>query len=805
MAEPSLIDQRDVVSSSIPTEDIGDIELEISTASDLLDAEELQFLAPEEPPEVERDFDENLAEYLDEETLNIIGTMVYDGYEMDLSSREEWDEIMKDGVDLLGFKVRNEEQEVFDGSATISHPLLAEAVVKFQAKAYKELYPSGGPVKTQVIGTPNKDLEEQASRVRNYLNYQTVHVITEYGEELDRLLFYIGLYGSGFKKMYYDGFLGRPVTQFVKAHDFVTNYETVSLDTAIRYTHRMHVSSTEMQRRMASGLYMEVNIDEPATATDTSGVLEKEQELHGISPSFDSDYYEVLEVYDYITIEDDPFKGPFDVPYIITIEKESQKVLAIRRNWDPNDQTFQREPYFVHYKMIPGLNFYGYGYLHLIGGLSKTSTGVLRQLLDAGTFASLPAGFKAHGLRVLADASDPLVPGEWRDVNAPIGDIGKAFFMPPYKEPSTTLLHLLEQVEALAKEFADATDQVAKESANYGPVGTTLALMEQSAKMYSAIHKRLHAAQTRELKLLARINSDTLQGQVTFPFGGQQLSASPEDFDLNTIDVIPVSDPNIPTEAHRIAKLNAILSVAQQNPAGYNMQQISMELFAAMGIEKPERFLAPPQEPFHGDPISENAQAMIGKPIAATFDEAHDAHLAVHAAALNNPVYAENAGMRQILVAHINDTLAKKFTIEMVQLMGDPQLAQAVLSGQDLPPELQNQIALKAAEVSDQLLAVDQAKAEILNGSGDDATELLNRELDIREAQTQLNHLADMQKLDFDREKLKVDNENKDLDRALKQRDLRVQDQNKDLDRQQRDAHLALKLAADRAKQRNTQ
>jgi hypothetical protein len=806
MAEPNLIDQRDVLNPSSEVGDLplgDDLEIEIETEEDLLNEEDLQFLAtpPGEEDNAARDFDENLAEYLDDEALEKIASIELDGYENDLSSREEWDEIIKDAVNLLGFKVRNHEDELFDGSATVSHPLLAEAVVKFQAKAFKELFPSGGPCKTQVIGSSSQEIEQQAARVRNYMNYQTLHQIQEYGDELDRLLFHAGLYGSAFKKLYYDGFLDRPVTEFVKANDLITNYDTISLERAVRFTHRMDVSAIDMQRRMASGLYRTVEIEEPSTADDTNNVKETEQDVFGLSPSFESEYYEVLEIYDYLSIEDDPYGTEFDIPYIITIEKESQKVLSLRRNWRAEDERFEREQYFVHYKLIPGLNFYGYGYLHLIGGLAKASTGVLRQLLDAGTFASLPAGFKAHGLRVLSP-DEPLSPGEWRDVNAPAADISKALLPLPYKEPSRTLLELLGAMGGLSKEFADASDVVAKDSANYGPVGTTLMLMEQSAKMYSAIHKRMHSSLTKELKLLARINADTLPEQVEFAFAGEQITVKPEDFDLTTVDVIPVSDPNIPTEGQRISKLNTILSMSEQTPQAFNGQAIKLELLSAMGFEKPERFLAQQQKPLSADPITENAAAMVGKPLMSTYTEAHDAHLAVHAAALNNPVYAENSGMRTILVAHINDTLAKKFTVEMLQLIGDPQLQQAVMSGEELPPELQNQIAIAAADAADTLHKIDEAKADVLNNErgGDEASEILNRELDIKEASTELQHFQAMERIKEQQHKRKLDDENRDLDRQFRERQLQVTDENKDLDRAQRERQMALNAAAAAAK-----
>ena len=429
--------------------------------------------------------------------------------------------------------------------------------------------------------------------------------------------------------------------------------------------------------------------------------------------------------------------------------------------------------YFTHYTMIPGLGFYGYGYLHLIGGLTKTATSSLRQLIDAGTFANLPGGFKAHGLRVLAP-DEPISPGEWREVNSPAGDLGKSLQPLPFKEPSGTLFQLMQYVTNLAKEFADATDSVVEQGSNYGPVGTTMALLEQSSKLFNAVHKRLHAAQSKDLRILARLDSEYLPDMYPYEVAGSAQQVFREDFNLKSIDVIPVSDPNMPTEAHRIAKINAIMSIAQQNPAAYNMQQISMELFAAMGVEEPQRYLAQSQQPMSANPITENMAAMKGTPLQAQMDQNHDAHIVTHGTILRNPAYKENPQLQQILMGHITEHLAMKYQQEMMQMIQDPQMQQALMmaqqQGQPLPMEMQNQIALMAADASDKVLQFDEEKAKIMAGDTDknEQIEIQKQDLALR-AQAEMNKLKiHDDKMDLEEAKLMTTDENEDEDRKLR-------------------------------------
>jgi len=739
--------------------------------------------------------DDNLAEFLDENDLQGVADELMELYEDDVSSRSEWEAIAKDAINMLGFSV-DERSEPFEGACGATHPVLSQAVIKFQAKAFKELFPSGGPVRTQIMGVHNPEREQQAKRVKDYMNYQTTHQMPEFGRELDKMLFYVGLFGSAFKKTYYDGALNRPTSRVVRAEDFVIDYWASDLETAERYTHRQILSTNEIKRHMLNGVFRDIELEDP-TPPEADGVSETVDELQGRSRNYtQNDQHTVLEMHVMAEIPGDEEINGLLKPYIVSIHEDSGHVLAIRRNWKEDDPSMEKRQYFVHYQMIPGLGFYGYGYLHLIGGLTKTATASMRQLIDAGTLANLPGGFKAHGLRVLAP-DDPIQPGEWRDVNAPAGDLAKSLLPLPYKEPSSTLFNLLQFVVETAKEFADSTDRIVDEASNYGPVGTTMALMEHSTKMFSAIHKRLHSAQAIELNLLAQINSEYLPEQYPYEQAGQAQNIFREDFDMRSIDVIPVSDPNMPTAAHRIAKINAIMSIAASDPAAHDMNAIRLDLYLAMGVDQPEKYLAKPPQPISADPITENSSAMVGKQVAAQPHQNHDAHVTVHASVLNNPAYAEMVGMRQILLAHINEHLSHKFRMEILQMAGDPQMQQAVMAGDPLDPQVENQIAIMAADASDALLELDRVKSEILAGNQEDPViELQRKEIELREMKVQndalkmaLAHEIDKDKLTLDRDKLK-----------LQEAEVMIDDANTDLDREARIQIEENKLAAQKVK-----
>ena len=712
--------------------------------------------------------DANLVDFIDEKELNAIANELQDSFERDKQSRDEYDSIAEEGVDLLGFKAE-ESDEPFPGACASSHPVLSQAVVKFQAKAYKELFPTEGPVRTRIVGLQTQQKMEQANRVRHFMNYQTQIQMPEYGPELDRLLFYVALYGSAFKKTYWDTALQRPRTEYVKAQDFYIDYYASDLETAERFTHKYSMSMNQIKKFQMAGTFADVDVNE--SYLDETSAQEASDEILGVTkPYGDTDRVEILEMH--VNLDLPGFEDPdgLKLPYIVHMTDEG-KVLAIRRNWNADDFKKEKKLYFTHYYMIPGLGFYGYGYLHLIGGLTKTATSSMRQLVDAGTFANLPGGFKAHGLRVLAP-DEPIAPGEWREVNSPAGDLGKSLQPLPFKEPSGTLFNLMQYVVNAAKEFADSTDNIVDQASNYGPVGTTMALLEQSSKLFSAVHKRLHNAQSKDLRILARLDFEYLPDLYPYEVAGGAQQVFKNDFNLKSIDVLPVSDPNMPTEAHRIAKINAIMQIAQQNPNAYNMEQIGMELFAAMGIDEPQRYLKQQQKPISADPVTENMAAMKGAPITPRPDQNHDAHIVAHASMLQNPAYKENVVMVQTLASHIQDHLAMKYRSEVAQMIGDPQIVQAMMSGQPLPPEVENQIALLTANASDSIMKLDEEKQKIMSGEKKDTSEqqieLQRQDLELRKARLALDAKKHSDEMSLEEAKVMINDENTDLERERK-------------------------------------
>ena len=742
--------------------------LEVEIEDELLEIEN-----GDEDPELDlgppvSEFEENLADVLEEEYLQELADRLISDFKADQESRKDWEAIASRGIELLGFEI-TEMAEPFEGACGASHPVLAQAVVKFQAKAFRELFPPGGPVVTRIKGAQTPQKLQQAQRVREYMNFQTTQEMPEYGPELDRLLFYVGLFGSGFRKVYFDSQLGRPCARFIKADDFIIAYDSNDLQTSPRYTHRMYLSGNDIKRKQVYGEYRRIELSAPADP-ETNEVKLAEEAIHGITaPSYqDDETYTILEMHVDLSLPGDEHKDGLACPYVVAVDMDSRTILSVRRNWKEHDERYRKRLWFTHYCLIPGLGFYGYGFLHLIGGLAKTATASMRQLVDAGTFATLPAGFKSHGLRVLAP-SEPLLPGEWREVNSPAGDLQKSLMPLPYKEPSATVMQLMDYVVSAARDFADSTDDLVANSTNYGPVGTTMALMGESGKLFSAIHMRLHAAQAQDLRILAELNFENLEEEQNFSTPEGQREIFRTDFDLDTVDVVPVSDPHMPTEAHRIAKLNAVATIASQAPAEHNMREIRMDLYRAMGVDNPERYMAQEAKPFTGDPISENYHAILGQPLTAEDSQPHDEHIKAHAMPLNNPAYAENPVMRQILGQHIADHLARKYRIEMLQAIGDPRLAQAILSGQKLPPELEAVVSMAAAEASDKVLAVDQLKAQAEQMPAPDPVAM--KGLEIQEKEVEYNYDIANRKLMLEEVELMIDDVNTDLDR---EKDIRV-------------------------------
>jgi hypothetical protein len=565
----------------------------------------------EEQPDV-KNHNANLAEMVDESDLRSIAADLMSEFESDKNSRSDWEKTYTEGLDLLGFKY-DDRARPFSGASGVTHPLLAEAVTQFQAQAYKELLPAGGPVRTVVVGQETPDIRQQAERVKEFMNYQVTEVMEEYDPDLDQLLFYLPLAGSAFKKVYYDGALGRAVSKFVPAEDLIIPYYATDLDSCERITHSVKMMGNDLRKLQVSGFYRDIDIMKPKE--EKSEVGQKYDELEGRVDDYQNNMtVTLLEFHvnlDIIGFEDLDVqtKEPTGIrlPYIVTVEEQSGEILSIYRNWKQGDQSHAKKQYFVHYKFLPGLGFYGFGLIHMLGGLSRTATSALRQLIDAGTLSNLPAGFKARGLRI-RDDDNPLQPGEFRDVDAPGGAIRDSLMPLPYKEPSATLFQLLGFVVQAGQRFAAISDmKIAEGGAQQAPVGTTLALLERGTKVMSAIHKRCHYAQRLEFKLLAKVLTEYLPPEYPYAIAGGNRVIKMQDFD-DRVDILPVSDPNIFSMAQRVTLAQTQLQLAQSNPDMHNMHEAYRRMYEALGVPDVQLILPPPPpKPTPLDPAVENS------------------------------------------------------------------------------------------------------------------------------------------------------------------------------------------------------
>ena len=648
---------------------------------------------------MESGFDDNLAELLPEDELARMASDLVSGVEKDKSSREDWEKTYTDGLKYLGMKFDDERSEPFQGASGVIHPLLGEAVTNFQAQAYKELFPSGGPVKTQVIGQYDSIIEEQAQRVQEFMNYQIVHVMEEFDEELDQLLFYLPLAGSAFKKVYYDETLGRAVSKFIAPEDLVVPYYTTDLESCSRITNIIKMPENEVRKLMALGFYRQVDLMGGDDTSQTSGVQEEIDRLSGMEPSYDSDEVSVLyEIHcnlDLPGFEDVDEEGDFTgikLPYIVTIDANSNKVLSVRRNFKDEDPLKRKIEYFVHFKFLPGLGFYGFGLTHMIGGLSKASTSILRQLIDAGTLANLPAGFKTRGIRI-RDEDTPIQPGEFRDVDAPGGSLRESIQPLPFKEPSGTLLNLLGILVDSGQKFASIAEINVGQGNPNAPVGTTLALLERSTKVLSAIHKRLHNAQKKEFRLLATIFKDYLPPEYPYMTANGNLSIKVADFD-ERVDIFPISNPDIFSASQRIAMAQELMQLVQSNPEVHGPQGIYesyRRMYAAIGVDNIDQLLMPPpdMEPKPIEAGFENNGLLMGQPAQAFAQQNHDAHIAVHMSLLNTPPVQMNAQVQAIIHSHIMQHLQMKADNLALQQMPQEarmQYEQLNQQAQQVPP-----------------------------------------------------------------------------------------------------------------------
>ena len=627
---------------------------------------------------LDTDFNSNIAEVLDDDILDGIAMELTAGIEKDKSSREDWEKTYTDGLKYLGMKFDQERSEPFEGASGVIHPLLGEAVTNFQAQAYKELLPSNGPVKTQVVGKYDVVVEEQAQRVSDFMNYQITHVMEEFDEELDQMLFYLPLAGSAFKKIYYDEALGRAVSKFIAPEDLIVPYFSTDLESCPRITNVVKMPENEVKKLQAMGFYKKVKVDY-ADNDENSQVEEEINELSGIEPSYDtgevSILYEVhcnLEISGFEDMDDQGEMTGVKLPYIVTLDSSSNNILSIYRNYEQNDPLRKKIEYFVHFKFLPGLGFYGFGLTHMIGGLSKASTSILRQLIDAGTLANLPAGFKTRGIRI-RDEDTPIQPGEFRDVDAPGGSLRESIQPLPFKEPSGTLLNLLGILVNAGQRFASISEINVGQGNPNAPVGTTLALLERSTKVLSAIHKRLHNSQKKEFKILSNVFKEYLPEEYPYNVANANNSIKLTDFD-DRVDIFPVSNPDIFSQSQRIAMAQEMMQLVQSNPEVHGASGVYesyKRMYAAIGVDNIEQILVPPPqtEPQAIEAGFENNKLLLGNTAKAFPEQNHDAHMATHMSLLNTPPVQMNAQVQALIHSHIMEHLQMKADVLAQQQM----------------------------------------------------------------------------------------------------------------------------------------
>jgi chaperonin GroES len=652
----------------------------------------------------------NLAEFYEDNDLNKVGTYLLDCFEADEQTRQEWLQTYVDGLDYLGFKLE-EPNDPFPGASGVYHPILAEAVVRFQSNAIMEIFPAAGPVLTKIVALASDDVVKQAQRVKDELNYQLTDNMEEFRLETEKMLFRLPLAGSVFKKTYYDPLRGRPCSMMIPAEDFVIDYESSDICSSERHCHVMRRSKNYVKKMMRKGFYRSVELPDPVPYLSMG--KEKEDELGGRAASYHKDSRHTLLEFHVLYNLPEPFDDPDGVadPYVITVDKSSGKVLSIYRNWAEKDQERNPEQYFTHYGYMPGLGFYHFGLIHLMGSLTKASTSILRQLIDAGTFANLPGGLKTRGLRSKGE-DEPIRPGEWRDVDVPAGAIGDNIFPLPYKEPSSTLVALLGNLVDEGRRIGSIAEvEISSQQAN-APVGTTLALMERSLKVMSAVHARLHASLKQELRLIANCISEYMPPQYDWDEKGQFNRQ--EDFD-GRVDIVPVSDPNAATQAQRIVQLQAVMQLAQQNPELYNLKELHRVGLQAIGIKDDERILPPDNDPPRLDPVQENMKILTQQPIKVYPDQDHTAHLQVHINTMLDPKISEMVGqspnamkIQGQMESHIAEHMAHQYRAEIEQQLG----VQLPPLDEPQPPEVEAQISRLVAQAAVQLRNVHQAEMQ---------------------------------------------------------------------------------------------
>ena len=693
----------------------------------------------------EGDFYANLAEDMPERELSRIAGELLGEFDANKSGRQEWEDAYANGLELLGFTYE-ERSQPFRGASGETHPLLAEAATQFQAQAFNELLPASGPVRTTVLGSETREKQQQSQRVKHFMNYYITNVMEEYTPELDQMLFYLPLAGSTFKKVYYDENLGRAVSKFIAAEHLVVPYETSDLETCPNITQVLRMSLNELRKKQVGGFYIDIPV---IPAQEESGSIESEvSRIDGLSPSqidYDCTLLEChvdLDLEGYEETDEDGEPTGIKIPYIVTISQDNGQILSIRRNYREEDEKKRKIQYFVHYKFLPGFGFYGLGLIHTIGGLSRTATAALRQLIDAGTLSNLPAGFKARGLRI-RDDDDPLQPGEFRDVDAPGGAIRDSLMPLPFKGPDGTLFQLLGFVVDAGRRFATITDMKVGDGNQQAAVGTTIALLEQGSRVMSAVHKRLHYAMRVEFKMLSRVMSESLPAEYPYSVEGAEASVMATDFD-DRVDVVPVSDPNVFSQAQRIALAQTKLQLAGAAPDLHNMYEVYRDMYDALGVRDTDRIMKriPDEEPMPKDPAQENIDIMDMVPLKAFEGQEHQAHIMAHMVFGSSPMIA---GMPPIAMA------LQKHIMEHVQIAAGEQ-AMVAMQQQQVPPE-QAELAMesmKAQFVAEGMQQLKQLSQQVSGQGPDPLVQLKEKELEIRAQSEQADAEVDKAKLQLD-------------------------------------------------------
>ena len=757
-----------------------EVDIEIESPTDEMEVEEETLETPE-------DFYKNLAEDMDDRVLARMANALVQDYRQDRVSREDWEQTYTQGLDLLGFKYQDQTRP-FQGATGVTHPLLAESVTQFQAQAYKELLPPEGPVRTQIVGAATPEIEQQAERVQDFMNYMLMEKMEEYTPEFDQLLFYLPISGSTFKKIYYDEIMQRAVAKFIPAQDLVVPYYATDLKDCERITHIIKMSDNEVLKKQKAGFYRDVEL--AVKKPEESSLKQKLDDIEGVKPSGDKEFqHNILEMH--VDLDLSEFENTasenkdrnIKVPYIVSIDEGSQEILSIYRNYSPDDELKTRKEYFVHYKFLPGLGFYGFGLIHMIGGLSRTATSALRQLLDAGTLANLPAGFKSRGIRI-RDDDQPFQPGEFRDVDAPGGNIKDQFQILPFKEPSPTLFQLLGFVVNAGQRFASIADMQLGEDVANRAVGTTIALLERGSRVMSAIHKRIYYTMKQEFKLLAGVFSDYLPPIYPYAVYGADRLVKVQDFD-DRVDVIPVADPNIFSMAQRFTLAQTQLQIAQTNPQMHDLREAYRRVYEAIGVRQIDLLMPPPVQPQPQDPAIENSRALKMELLNVFPDQDHDAHITTHASFMQSRMVQVNPMVYALLQGHISEHISFKAQGEIGAMVAESQ-EMSMMAQQD-PAGFQIQfnalVAKRVAELTAELIQAEGGTQQV-----DPLVALKQRELDLKAMDIQRRAQENQQDMirketeleeKIDIERMKLENQEEQAKERMKvaQNKLKLQEQ----------------------------